>query len=92
MEMGGGSSKNLQSSSPFNQVKHFGKFPVVTPSTIMLQGVISPNLSKKCNKFRTTSYIKNLSTDLRNLCTSTLFWEIWSISGKSQSNSSQKDA
>ena len=45
VEMYGGSLKNLQSSSPYNQVKHFGKFRIVTPSTTTLPRVISPNLS-----------------------------------------------
>ena len=47
-------------------------------------------LADYSNKFQTTSYIKNLPTDLENLFTFTMFWEIWSIFGKSLSNSSQK--
>ena len=52
VEMYGGSLKNLQSSSPYNQVKHFGKFPIVTPSTTTLPRVISPNHSRKCRSPR----------------------------------------
>ena len=47
-------------------------------------------LADYSNKFQTTSYIKNLPADLENLFTFTVFWEIWSIFGKSLSNSSQK--